>query len=201
MTTRKYTLTALLVTAAVMGSISVTEAFATTINGPTYDSQDEEEIGAISYMTSTSTNSQDGEGSFRAFRDSGISVAGQASNEYRIEVTVAAGDDLEIDVFGASDYVRFYGSSNNSHLAVHPTVYLQSTGQHGDIAAGCSNLSFVAIENNVYSYTPMIGSLTCNNLAPGDYYVSAYVHARTDNVQNSQVRGDFEDVDIEIIVS
>lgn len=124
---------ALLAVAAFASSFAVTEAFATSYDAPDFDDQDELEIGAISYVTSYSDNDEEGDAKFRAFRDSGISVAGQASIEYRKEITVSNGDELVIDAIGWTDNARFYGTTTYSHVAVHPTITPVSGGSHGDI--------------------------------------------------------------------
>ena len=176
-------------------------AHATSYSGPTYDDQESDTTGAISYATGQSTNSQDGKVKMRAFRDSGISYAGQAEMEYRKQITVSAGDTIVIDSWGYTRNAVFNLPGSYAHMAVHPTMTLVSANNVGEIPSGC-NLSFTATSTNSNGLlTPLYGTMTCTGLAAGDYYISSYVHARSDNVQNSQTRGTVQGVTLDIDIS
>lgn len=128
----------------------------------------------------------------------------QASIEYTKDITVEAGDVLEITQYTYLNSVSFYHQDDNteSHLTTFPTIHLvgeSSTVGYTNLT-GCDNPVFEEI-TSATTDTQLTSTLLCDTLAAGDYEISAYVHTRANEnhaSQNASVSATVSDIELSV---
>lgn len=140
---------------------------------------------------SSMSDDLDEEGHGRLFaKDRSYVEFPQAAVEYTKIITVKSGDVLEIRQETKVDRVYFGGqnSGKTSHLVALPTIH--KVGESDVVGytnqTGCdAKPTFEEITK--YTSKKMLKSkLSCDSLEAGDYEISAYVHARSNNDSENQ---------------
>ena len=172
-----------------ISSVDATSVF--TFQMPLFEDWDEIQKVATSRSISSPNTDVDEEGSARLYaKDRSYVDFPQVSVEYTKIIIIERGDKLEIRQETYVDRVRFGGQNDakESHLVALPTIH--KVGESDTVGftnqTGCDpKPDFEEITENT-SKKMLNSKLICDSLSPGEYEISAYVHARSNDDSSRQ---------------
>ena len=172
----------------------------TILFGPVWDNKISSTDGNWSSLTDFAQAHDQGHVVGYAYNDD-VNPYGQSEIEYSKLVTVSEDSEnnfLSVNAYGTVSTAYFVNqnANNDAHVMVFPTVHRVGDPIGTLELDECSFPDSTKVTSNTVDDVPLSGSMYCQNLLPGEYYVSAYVHIRATSEDNSATYAEVENISL-----